>query len=62
MIETFKVTIWYTAPTALRMLMSAGIDVVEKYDLSSLRSIYLLVSHLTLKLLNGLKMYMINVY
>ena len=22
MIETFKVTIWYTAPTALRMLMS----------------------------------------
>lgn len=39
MIETFKVTIWYTAPTALRMLMSAGDDVVEKYDLSSLRSI-----------------------
>lgn len=38
MIETFKVTIWYTAPTALRMLMS-GDDVVEKYDLSSLRSI-----------------------
>ena len=33
MIETFKVTIWYTAPTALRMLMSAGDDVVEKYDL-----------------------------
>lgn len=39
MIETFKVTIWYTAPTALKMLMSAGDDVVEKYDLSSLRSI-----------------------
>lgn len=39
MIETFKVTIWYTAPTVLRMLMSAGDDVVEKYDLSSLRSI-----------------------
>ncbi|MCH4382914.1 acetate--CoA ligase [Staphylococcus haemolyticus] len=39
MIETFKVTIWYTAPTALRMLMSAGDDVVEKYNLSSLRSI-----------------------
>lgn len=39
MIETFKVTIWYTAPTALRMLMSAGDDVVEKYDLSSLRLI-----------------------
>ncbi|MCJ1661898.1 acetate--CoA ligase [Staphylococcus sp. NRL 16/872] len=39
MIEEFKVTIWYTAPTALRMLMSAGDDVVEKYNLSSLRSI-----------------------
>ena len=39
MIETFKVTIWYTAPTALRMLMSAGDDLVEKYNLSSIRSI-----------------------
>ncbi|PTJ09782.1 acetate--CoA ligase [Staphylococcus simulans] len=40
MIEEFKVTIWYTAPTALRMLMSAGDDVVKKYDLSSLREVY----------------------
>lgn len=39
MIEEFKVTVWYTAPTALRMLMSAGDDIVEKYDLSSVRSI-----------------------
>ncbi|KXA39020.1 acetate--CoA ligase [Staphylococcus lugdunensis] len=39
MIETFKVTIWYTAPTALRMLMSAGDDIVQKYNLSTLRSI-----------------------
>lgn len=39
MIQDFKVTLWYTAPTALRMLMSAGDDVVDKYDLSSLRSI-----------------------
>lgn len=39
MIQAFKVTVWYTAPTALRMLMSAGDDVVDKYDLSSLRSI-----------------------
>lgn len=39
MLEEFKVTIWYTAPTALRMLMSAGDDIVEKYDLSSVRSI-----------------------
>ncbi|ALN76679.1 MULTISPECIES: acetate--CoA ligase [Staphylococcus] len=39
MLEQFKVTIWYTAPTALRMLMSAGDDLVEKYDLSSVRTI-----------------------
>ncbi|WP_145474893.1 acetate--CoA ligase [Staphylococcus pettenkoferi] len=39
MIKDFKVTIWYTAPTALRMLMSAGDDVIKNYDLSSLRSI-----------------------
>lgn len=39
MIEEFKVTIWYTAPTALRMLMSAGDDIVKKYDLTSLKSI-----------------------
>lgn len=39
MIQDFKVTVWYTAPTALRMLMSAGDGVVDKYDLSSLRSI-----------------------
>lgn len=39
MIEEFKVTIWYTAPTVLRMLMSAGDDIVNKYDLSSLRAI-----------------------
>ncbi|KOR13408.1 acetyl-CoA synthetase [Staphylococcus carnosus] len=39
MIEEFKVTVWYTAPTALRMLMSAGDDVIKKYDLSSLREV-----------------------
>lgn len=39
MIEEFKVTVWYTAPTALRMLMSAGDDIINKYDLSSLKSI-----------------------
>ncbi|REH81397.1 acetate--CoA ligase [Staphylococcus felis] len=39
MIEDYNVTIWYTAPTALRMLMSAGDDIVNKYNLKSLRSI-----------------------
>lgn len=38
-IEKNKVTIWYSAPTAFRMLMGAGEDVVKKYDLSSVRHI-----------------------
>ncbi len=37
MIEKYKVTVWYTAPTAIRMLMKAGDEVPKKHDLSSLR-------------------------
>jgi acetyl-CoA synthetase len=36
-LEQQKVTVWYTAPTAIRMLMKLGSDVVRKYDLSALR-------------------------
>ena len=32
-----KVTVWYTAPTAVRMMMKAGLDAVRKYDLRSVR-------------------------
>jgi len=32
-----KVTVWYTAPTAIRMLMKLGADIARKYDLSRLR-------------------------
>ncbi|HEX9611200.1 MAG TPA: acetate--CoA ligase [Gemmatimonadales bacterium] len=32
-----RVTVWYTAPTAIRMLMKAGTDVIQRYDLSALR-------------------------
>jgi acetyl-CoA synthetase len=32
-----KVTVWYTAPTAIRMLMKAGADFAKKFDLSKLR-------------------------
>ncbi|RFU68751.1 acetate--CoA ligase [Peribacillus saganii] len=38
-IEDFGVTVWYSAPTAFRMLMGAGDEVVKKFDLSSLRHI-----------------------
>jgi acetyl-CoA synthetase len=37
LIDKYKVTVWYTAPTAIRMLMKAGDEVPKKYDLSSLR-------------------------
>jgi acetyl-CoA synthetase len=36
-IQEQKVTLWYTAPTAVRMMMKAGTEVIRKYDLSSLR-------------------------
>ncbi len=36
-IEKYKVTVWYSAPTAIRLLMKEGIEVVQNFDLSSLR-------------------------
>ena len=36
-IEKYKVNVWYTAPTAIRMLMKAGSKLAKKYDMSSLR-------------------------
>ncbi|MDD2497307.1 MAG: acetate--CoA ligase [Desulfitobacteriaceae bacterium] len=38
-LEKFQVTVWYSAPTAFRMLMAAGDDLVKEYDLSSLRHV-----------------------
>ncbi|WP_372631456.1 acetate--CoA ligase [Cohnella sp.] len=38
-IEKYKVTVWYSAPTAFRMLMGAGDDAVKSFDLSSLRHV-----------------------
>lgn len=36
-IEKYKITMWYSAPTAIRSLMKAGDEIVKKIDLSSLR-------------------------
>ena len=36
-LEHEKVEIWYSAPTAIRMMMQAGADAARKYDFSSLR-------------------------
>lgn len=38
-IARYGVTVWYSAPTAFRMLMGAGDDVVKQFDLSSLRHV-----------------------
>ena len=36
-IQEQRVTVWYTAPTAIRMLMKAGARLARSFDLSSLR-------------------------
>ena len=36
-IQDQKVTVWYTAPTAIRMMMKTGIEPIRKYSLGSLR-------------------------
>jgi len=38
-IQDHRVTVWYSAPTAFRMLMAAGDTLVERHDLSSLRHV-----------------------
>ena len=38
-IEEYQVNVWYSAPTAFRMLMSAGDELVRTFNLSSLRHI-----------------------
>jgi acetyl-CoA synthetase len=37
-LQHFKVAVWYTAPTALRMLMKAGEELPKGYDFSGVRS------------------------
>ncbi len=36
-IEKYKITMWYSAPTAIRSLMKAGDEAVKRHNLSSLR-------------------------
>lgn len=37
LLDKYNITVWYTAPTAIRMLMAAGTDLVKQSDLSHLR-------------------------
>ena len=36
-VEKHKITLFYTAPTAIRALQACGLELINKYDLSSLR-------------------------
>lgn len=38
-IQDYEITVWYSAPTAFRMLMGASSEILKKFDLSSLRHI-----------------------
>ena len=37
MVQDYKVTVWYTAPTAIRMLMKSGVELPKTFDTSNLR-------------------------
>lgn len=39
LIQDYRVTVWYTAPTAIRMLQAAGAATADKFKLTSLRHI-----------------------
>jgi acetyl-CoA synthetase len=57
-LEKYKVTVWYSAPTAFRMLMGAGDELVKKYDLSSVRHILSVGEPLNAEVVRwGLKVY-----
>lgn len=36
-IQDHKISVWYSAPTAIRALMKDGVEAVKKFDMSSLR-------------------------
>ncbi len=39
LLQNQRVTIWYTAPTAVRMMMKVGTEIISKHDLTRLRFI-----------------------
>lgn len=63
-IEKYKITVWYTAPTALRMLMKVGNEIIKKkYDLSSLRYICSVGEPLNPEVIKwGLKVYNLPIH
>ena len=63
LIEKYKITVWYTAPTAIRMLMAADDKIIKKYDLSSLRYICSVGEPLNPEVIRwGLKVYELPIH
>jgi len=62
-IEHFKVTVWYSVPSAFRMLMGAGDEFVEQYDLSTLRHILSAGEPLNREIIRwGLKVFKLRIH
>ena len=62
-IEKYKVHIWYSDPTDLRNLMAAGDDIINNYDLSSLRHILSVGAPLNAEVVHwGKKVYGLNIH
>ncbi|WP_199690272.1 MULTISPECIES: acetate--CoA ligase [Clostridia] len=62
-LEKYRVTVWYTAPTALRKLVSAGKETVDKYDLSPLRHILSVGEPLNPEVISwGLKVFHLRIH
>ena len=62
-IQKYKVTVWYSAPTAFRRLMAAGEDLARRYDLSSLRLIFSVGEPLNPEVVRwGLKAYGLTIH
>jgi len=51
-LSEYGVTVWYSAPTAFRMIMSGGDELLERFDLSKLRHILSVGEPLTEDVLN----------
>lgn len=62
-IEKYGVTVWLSAPTAFRRLMSVGDNVSEEYDLSSLRHILSVGEPLNAEVVHwGMKVYKLRIH
>ncbi|PGX73955.1 acetate--CoA ligase [Priestia megaterium] len=62
-IEKYGVTVWYSAPTAFRMLMGAGDNLVKKFNLTSLRHILSVGEPLNPEVIHwGLKVFNLRIH